>query len=76
MPVRTLAFSPDSQHLITGSDDQHINLYDLSNTERPLSTLSGHGSWFLCVHFSPDGKRFSSSSSDKTVKIWDLAERQ
>lgn len=60
MPVRTLTFSPDSRYLITGSDDQHINLYDLENTERPLSTLSGHGSWVLCVDFSPDGKRFAS----------------
>lgn len=59
MPVRTLAFSPDSRYLITGSDDQHINLYDL-NAQRPLSTLSGHGSWVLCVDFSPDGRRFAS----------------
>lgn len=29
MPIRSLAFSPDSQLLITASDDNHIKMYDV-----------------------------------------------
>ena len=28
MPIRSLAFSPDSQRLLTGSDDGSIKMYD------------------------------------------------
>jgi WD repeat-containing protein 61 len=29
MPIRSLAFSPDSQLLLTASDDGHMKLYDV-----------------------------------------------
>ena len=29
MPIRSLTFSPDSQLLITASDDNHIKIYDV-----------------------------------------------
>jgi len=70
MPIRSLAFSPNSQILVTGSDDCQIKLFDVK-TGTSLGTLSGHGSWVLSVAFSPDNLHFVSSSSDKTVKIWD-----
>ena len=60
MPVRSLAFSPDSTHLVTGSDDCHLRLYDVTNSE-PICTLSGHGSWVLSVAFSPNNKHFAST---------------
>lgn len=59
MPIRTLAFSPDSQYLITGSDDYHIKVYQVTNLD-PISTLSGHGSWVLSVAFSPNNLNFAS----------------
>lgn len=77
MPVRSLCFSPDSQLLLTASDDGHSKIYDVAHSHTDVSsTLSGHLSWVLSVNFSADGKRFASSSSDKTVKIWDLRERK
>lgn len=59
LPVRSLTFSPDSQHLITGSDDCHLRVYDVNNPE-PICTLSGHGSWVLNVAFSPNNVNFAS----------------
>ncbi|RWS16827.1 WD repeat-containing protein 61-like protein [Dinothrombium tinctorium] len=71
MPIRSLAFSPDCQFLVTASDDCHLKVYDVQNAD-PLRTLSGHGSWVLSVSFSPNNNNFASSSSDKTVKIWEV----
>lgn len=74
MPIRSLCFSPDSQLLLTASDDGHMKLYDVQQAN-VAGTLSGHASWVLSVAFSPDGKYFVSGSSDKSVKVWDVASR-
>nr|DBA32930.1 TPA: hypothetical protein GDO54_000676 [Pyxicephalus adspersus] len=74
MPIRSLTFSPDSQLLVTGSDDGYIKIYDVQHASL-AGTLSGHGSWVLNVAFSPDDAQFVSSSSDKSVKVWDVASR-
>ena len=59
MPVRSVAFSCDSQYLATASDDCHIKLYDTSKPD-PIYTLSAHGSWVLDVTFSPNNLNFAS----------------
>ena len=33
MPIRSLTFSPDSQLLITASDDNHIKMYDVYHSK-------------------------------------------
>ncbi|CAF1658259.1 unnamed protein product, partial [Didymodactylos carnosus] len=72
MPIRALAFSPDSQVLASASDDCHIRLYDIHNAQPSgVSMMSGHSSWVLSVAFSSDNQHLISSSSDKSVKIWD-----
>jgi WD repeat-containing protein 61 len=57
--VRALAFSPDEQSLLTGSDDGLIKLFDVATGEH-RSTFSGHASWVLSVAWSPDNQRFAS----------------
>jgi len=67
LPIRSLAFSPDSTKLLTGSDDGHIKLYDVVHAT-VLATMSGHTSWVLSVAFSPETEHFVSGSSDGCVK--------
>ena len=57
--MRALAFSPDEQSLLTGSDDGLIKLFDVATGEH-RSTFSGHASWVLSVAWSPDNQRFAS----------------
>ena len=59
MPIRSLTFSPDSQLLVTASDDGHLKMYDVQHANL-AGTLSGHGSWVLSVDFSPDNTHFVS----------------
>uniref|UniRef100_A0A5F4WF02 Superkiller complex protein 8 n=1 Tax=Callithrix jacchus TaxID=9483 RepID=A0A5F4WF02_CALJA len=74
MPIRSLTFSPDSQLLVTASDDGYIKIYDVQHANL-AGTLSGHASWVLNVAFCPDDTHFVSSSSDKSVKVWDVGTR-
>jgi len=81
MAVRSLAWSPDSQLLLTASEDKRLTLHDVrvSASGKPgsgaVATFSGHSSWVLSTDFSPDGRLALSGSADKTMKVWDVAAR-
>ncbi len=54
-PVSSVAFSPDGQRVVSGSDDQTVRLWD-AVTGVALQTLEGHSGLVRSVAFSPDGK--------------------
>ena len=70
--VRSVAFSPDSARLASGSLDKTVKIWDASSGEC-LQTLEGHSAAVWSVAFSPDSARLASGSLDKTVKIWDAS---
>lgn len=82
--VRSLAWSADSQLLMSASDDKRLVLYDTRNSSVSatnssvgvVASFTGHASWVLAVDMSPDGRLAASGSSDQTVKVWDIAARQ
>jgi len=60
MPIRAVAFSQDSKTVLTGSDDKHVNMYDIQPSSLNLiSSVSGHGSWILDFECSPTLKYFA-----------------
>lgn len=84
MAVRSLSFASDSTTLVTGSDDMHINQYDLraaassssGTSANQITSFSGHASWVLSAAVSPSNNLIASGSSDRKVKIWDLGTRR
>ncbi|KAK5657213.1 hypothetical protein OQA88_3271 [Cercophora sp. LCS_1] len=70
--VMSVAFSPDSKLVASGSRDKTIKIWDMA-TGACMQTLEGHGSFVRSVAFSPDSKLIASGSHDDTVKIWDTA---
>jgi len=66
--VLSLAFSPDSQVLVTGSADNTIQEWDLQGNS--LDIFKGHGNLVRSVNYSPDGNILASGSGDSTVKFW------
>jgi WD repeat-containing protein 61 len=59
LPVRAVAFSPDSNLLLSGCDDTQIKIHDPRKAEQ-IRTLSGHASWILDLNFTPNGTHFAS----------------
>jgi WD40 repeat protein len=68
--VNSVAFSPDSTRLASGSYDNTVKIWD-ARSGACLHTLEGYGPGVTSVVFSPDSMRLACGSMDKTVKIWD-----
>lgn len=72
MRVTTVAWSPDSRYIASGSLDKTVQIWAASagNHFRPF-IYRGHSADVNTVAWSPDSRRVVSGSSDKTVQIWD-----
>ena len=68
--IRALAFSPDGQRLVTGSDDHTGKVWEVA-TGRELLALKGHQAQLTAVAFSPDGQEILTGSQDNTARLWD-----
>jgi WD40 repeat protein len=68
--VTSLNFNHDGSHIITGSYDAVVRLWDVTNGTL-IKTFKGHTGTVWSVAFSPDGKTIASCSEDKTIKLWD-----
>jgi WD40 repeat protein/serine/threonine protein kinase len=74
-PVRSLAFSPKGQLLVSGSDDNSVRLWDVASGA-PLKALRGHSRAVRSAEFSIDGSRVLSGSEDQSVRVWDVGDYQ
>ncbi|MBI3851273.1 MAG: hypothetical protein HY298_13515 [Verrucomicrobia bacterium] len=66
--INQAAFSPDSRSVITASDDNTAQVWDLATGTRRL-TLPHRGP-VLSGAFSPDAKRIATTGADNTVHFW------
>ena len=71
--VSSVAFSPDGQQIASGSTDQMVRVWDLTNPAAEPLVLNGHSGGVSSVAFAPNGQQIASGSSDETVRVWDLA---
>jgi len=70
--VQSVAFSPDGQRIVTGSDDRTAKVWEVANG-RELLTLKGHSAPIESVAVSPDSQRIATGSRDQTIKVWEAA---
>jgi|TARA_B100001964_G_scaffold243989_1_gene323758 WD40 repeat protein len=69
--IPSLAFSPDSNTLASGSLDTTVKLWDVT-TRKLKMTLKGHTHETYFIAFSSDGKTLASATRNETIKLWDV----
>ncbi len=72
-PVSSLAFSRDSNTLLTGSTDKSARLWNPRTGE--LIAALQHSDEVTSVAFSPDGKCALTGAKDGTARLWSIAKR-
>jgi len=71
-----VAFSPDSQHLITCGRDPAIHVWDVGSESGKRTVLRSHTAHLYQAVVSPDGTRLASAGGDGRIILWDFAERR
>ncbi|KIM38372.1 hypothetical protein M413DRAFT_420490 [Hebeloma cylindrosporum] len=69
--VACIVFSPDGKHIISGSENGTISIWDAEIGEIVTGPLKEHTEQVNAIGISPDGKYIISGSRDKTICIWD-----
>mmetsp|Transcript_26676 Transcript_26676/g.39635 ORF Transcript_26676/g.39635 Transcript_26676/m.39635 type:complete len:514 (+) Transcript_26676:122-1663(+) len=72
LAVRATVWSYSGLHILSGSDDQSIRLWDLGTEETTWKCKQAHSDYVrtLCAHTTAHDV-FVSGSYDHTVKVWD-----
>jgi WD40 repeat protein len=68
--VCSVAFSPDSQRLVSAGMDGTIRTWD-TTTGLEVKLLGRHTGEAFCAVFSPDGSRIASGGRDRAIRLWD-----
>ncbi len=71
-PVDFAAFSPDSELLVTCSQDATARLWR-TKTGEPAGERLRHGDEVTCAAFAPNGKTLATGSLDGTVRLWEVS---
>src|SRR5258706_401959 len=69
--VNCLSYSPNGCHIVTGSNDRTIRIWDAEMGTVVGEALQGHTGNVESVAYSPDGRHITAGSRDRTIRIWD-----
>jgi len=77
-PVTTMAWSDDGATLLSGEQNGHIQLWDVTNAKQGTdnvtsSLLEGHIAPVMGVDFTAHDSIAISTALDGTVRLWDIA---
>jgi hypothetical protein len=67
--VQAVAFSADGTHLISGSYDRTVKVWEIA-TGRLVRTLEGHVDRVIAIAVAPAGTVAASASGDTSIRLW------
>lgn len=72
--VYTVTHTPDGNHLISGSFDKTVKLWDLKTGKetKTFAGTSGHNDLVLTTAINPEGRVIASGAKDNSIKLWDM----
>jgi WD40 repeat protein len=74
LPVRSVAFSPDSKTLASAGQGATIKLWDVKTGKNTATLQDERMDWVYGVVFSPDGKTLVSGGTGRGyIHFWDIA---
>ena len=65
--VRCTSYLPDGIHVVTGSRDNTIRIWDTETGSAVGQPLVGHNDWVWSVAYSPDEPHIISGSDGNTI---------
>lgn len=68
----SIAFSPNNQHIASGSTDGAVKLWDALSGEQVGDTLEQHSEPVYGLVFSNDASMLVSASKDQTIVVWNV----
>lgn len=79
--VKSFVYINDTKTLMSGSLDNTIKLWDLSNCTNPsnvvcLKTLLGHNDYIRVLLYVEEMRIIASAGEDKIIKLWDVMNMQ
>jgi len=69
---RSIAFTSDGEHVITGGADDLIWWPVTAEQPEPIRRVEAHDGWIRTMSTSPDGKLLATGANDNLVKIWNI----
>ena len=67
--VDSVAYSPDGSHVVSGSWDKTIRIWNATTGQLVAGPFQGHTDVVTSVTYSPDGGYILSASNDKSIKV-------
>ncbi len=68
--VRSIGFTSDGEHVITGGADDLIWWPVAADAPKPIRRVKAHDGWIRTMATSPEGKLLATGANDNLVKIW------
>ncbi|OCH91393.1 WD40 repeat-like protein [Obba rivulosa] len=71
--VTSVSFSPTGDHLISGSWDGTVRIWDITDLTSEAATPPGHNATVTCLAFSNENDMVASGSADRRIIVWDTS---